>query len=338
VTPPQYTIIVPTYNAAPTLKPLLDSILAQERGGWEVVVVDDGSTDDTAEVVAAVPGVRYEAMAANGGPAAARNLGAALSDAPWLVFTDADTEWYPDTLPQLDAVLAAHPEVDAVVGSYAGRQANPGFVPRWKALWEYALFDMRYQAHADGIVPLNTWAPRPGAVRRAAFEAVGGFDTGFKGADLEDMEFGYRLHEAGYRIVAAPAVACRHHYPATARKELKAFARRAALWMGMMRRRKRFDAAGEGSPLQAVGHLAGFGAFILLPTVILWPWAVVVVAAAFAVYAAAHGAFLRLALREEGPAFAAAALGYAWLHTIVLGFAAGYGLLTSAAGAATGKS
>ncbi len=326
---PTYAIIVPTYNSAGTLAPLLESLSRQTCTDFEAIVVDDASTDETPHMVQRYP-VRYERLSENRGPAHARNVGVQHTAAPWLVFTDADTEWLPDTLAQLDAVLRARPDLDALVGSYAGRPANAGFVPRYKALWEFCVMDLRYPQRPDEAFPMNSWAPRPGAIRRSAFTEVGGFDVRFTGADLEDMELGYRLHAAGHAIGFAPHVRIRHHYPPTARRELSAFARRVVWWIRMARGRGvKLDSHGEGSASTAAAHLTGFAAFWLAPASVLW-WPLGAAALlAMAGFVWLNRTFLAAAWREEGRWFAARALAYCWVHTITLGFAAGYGLLTA---------
>lgn len=321
-----YAIIIPTYNSAATLDALLASLARQTFTDFEVCVVDDASTDATPEVLAR-HGFPHARMDANSGPAACRNRGAALTRAPWLVFTDADTEFLPDTLARLHAALERS-GADALVGSYAGRPANAGFAPAYKALWEYCMIDQMLRLDDAGVAEIGTWAPRPGAIRRPAFEAVGGFDTGFRGADLEDMELGYRLCAAGHRIVLDPAVRIRHHYPATPWRELRAFARRSHLWMRMFAGRRQLDRHGEGGPAQALAHLTGFAAFwAALAGPLVHPAAGAAAGGLLVVYFALNRRLLRLAWGWYGPGFAAAAAAYCWLHTVVLGFAAGAGLL-----------
>lgn len=322
---PRYSIIIPTYNAATTLVSLLESLEAQTMRDFEVIVIDDASTDDTPQAVERFD-LRYYRQERRQGPAAARNRGAALAGGEWLVYADADTVFAADTMEQIDKALRDC-DADALVGSYAGRPANPGFMPRYKGLWEQVAIDGVLAAHGGAYIPYNTWAPRPGVVKKDVFESAGGFSESFKGADLEDMDLGYRLTAAGRRIYFVPAIKIKHHYPATFWKEIRPFARRCVIWMGMKRSHGLFDAAGEGSPVQALAHMTGFAAFGLFVLGLLWPvlWlpAAVLLAAYFA---AAHG-FIFLTWREEGLWFAVRAAGVYWVHTIVLGFAAGYGLM-----------
>lgn len=327
---PTYSVIIPTYNSADTLDALLCSLAAQTMRDFEVIVVDDASTDDTG-AVAARHACHYLRLEENRGPAHARNAGASRAEAAWLIYTDADTEFLPETVGVIDAVLKRS-DADALTGTYAGEPANAGFTPRYKALWEYCIIDRRLTLNSNCLAPVTSWAPRPGVVRKAAFDAIGGFTTRFTGADLEDIEFGYRLSEAGYRLYVAPEVRIRHHYPATPARELRAFARRAALWIRMRPKRRKLDSHGEGTPRQALTHLSGFVAFLLLAAGLLWKPAGVAGVAALAGYFVANGAFIAAAWRAGGAWFALRAALYCWLHSVVLGFAGLYGALTPGKG------
>lgn len=325
----RFSIIVPTYNSAGTLVKLLDS-LAQSDADTETLVMDDASMDGTPELAAKYP-VRYERLPVNSGPAEARNRGAALAFGEWLVFADADTIFAPDTVAQIRDIVDSA-DADALVGSYTGTPANDGFVARFKALWDYVTIDMTLIRPGQRLIPHTTWAPRPGVVRRTAFERIGGFDTRFRGADLEDMELGYRLVENGFRIYFVPELKILHHYPDTLLRELRPFARRCAVWIRMNRGRKKLDTAGEASPRQALGHLCGFAAPVFAVAGLLWPPAWIAAAGAIAGYAATNHLFLSMALEREGIVFAVKALGMCWLRTVVSGFAVAYALATLALG------
>ncbi len=324
------SVIIPTYNSASTLRLLLDSLLEQTAADYEVIVVDDASTDDTAELVRRYP-FRYERLKTNQGPAAARNRGAELARGKWLVFTDADTVFYPDTLEHI-ATLVERSDAAALFGTYAGKPANAGYVPRYKALWEHYAIVMPFEGRGRELHPVSSWIPRPGVVRRDAFEAVEGFDTRFRGADLEDVEFGYRLHAAGFPIYFCQALRIQHHYPTRLGRSLGSFARRCALWMRMALRRRKLDPAGEGSPRQAAAHLTGFCAFLLVLATPLWPPLGWLALAGFVGYALWNARFVALARREQGLGFAVLSLGTCWLYTIVLGLSAGWGLASGLLG------
>jgi glycosyltransferase involved in cell wall biosynthesis len=90
------SIIIPLYNKAPYVRRALESIAAQSLSDFEVIVIDDGSTDDGAAIVAGYSDARYRLIhQANAGPGAARNTGIAQSRGEFIAFLDADDEWLP---------------------------------------------------------------------------------------------------------------------------------------------------------------------------------------------------------------------------------------------------
>lgn len=109
---PDVSCIVPVYNGAKFIDEALQSIVNQTHPVAEIIVVDDGSTDSTASVVAAwldrVTYVRKD----NGGPASARNLGVQLSSAPYLSFLDADDLWHPEKLERQLRRFAERPDLE----------------------------------------------------------------------------------------------------------------------------------------------------------------------------------------------------------------------------------
>lgn len=128
---PLVTVIVPLYNKAAYVARALDSIAAQTVEDFEVIVVDDGSTDGGGDAAAARSDPRYRLVRqANAGPGAARNRGLREARAPYVAFLDADDRWLPLFLAENVEILARHPEAAAVSG---GWYEDPGgaFPARW---------------------------------------------------------------------------------------------------------------------------------------------------------------------------------------------------------------
>lgn len=116
---PFFSVIICTFNRAHLLPRALDSVLAQEESSWEVIVVDDGSTDNTYEVMRPylqrAPNIRYMAHR-NRGLAISRNVGIAAAIGDYVTFLDSD-DWYtPDHLASRHAILAQHPDVQLLHG------------------------------------------------------------------------------------------------------------------------------------------------------------------------------------------------------------------------------
>ena len=168
---PRVSAVVTTYNYARFLPDALDSVLAQSHDNLEIVVVDDGSTDDTAAVAAryADRGVRY-VRRERGGAGRARNTGLELTSAPLVAFLDADDAWLPDRVEAGVAHLRRHPEL-ALAAAHAFAcdvELRPtAVVPAATRAAGHMLDELL----VDNVV-LN---PSSVLLRRSALEAAGGF-------------------------------------------------------------------------------------------------------------------------------------------------------------------
>jgi GT2 family glycosyltransferase len=187
------SIIVPVYNNAPDLRACLSALMASSCPDSEIIVVDDASTDDT-PLIAAEKGVRLFRLARNMGPAAARNHGARHAQGDILFFVDADVIIGPGAVRHVARVFDECPDMAAVFGSYDASPQARGVVSQYRNL-------LHHFVHQHGNPEASTFWAGCGAVRRSAFEAVGGFDEQrFPRPSIEDIELGYRLRQAGYRI------------------------------------------------------------------------------------------------------------------------------------------
>lgn len=114
---PRVAVVVPAYNAGPWLRDALRSALAQSYQDFELVVVDDGSTDETREAAQAIDDPRVRLISQpRRGASAARNAGVLATSAPYLAFLDADDLWHVEKLRLQTVFLDAHPETDLVFG------------------------------------------------------------------------------------------------------------------------------------------------------------------------------------------------------------------------------
>jgi GT2 family glycosyltransferase len=215
----QTTIIVPVYNGATTLPDCLNALRASVPVGDELIVVDDASTDGSAAVAEAL-GVRVLRLAENGGAATARNAGARAAHGDVLLFVDADVVVAADAVARVRHTLATRPEIAAVFGSYDDHPRAAGLVSQYRNL-------LHHFVHQRGAPEAFSFWAGCGAVRRAVFEHVGGFDPRPIRRDIEDIELGYRVHAAGYRILLDREIQGTH---------LKRWTLRSMLWTDLMRR------------------------------------------------------------------------------------------------------
>ena len=199
---PTISVIIPVYNSDRFVAQAIHSILAQTLPPTEIIVVDDGSTDDTAAVVAglipaaAVP-IRY-VYQDNQGPAAARNRGIALATGDLVAFLDADDLWLPDKLRLQVAHLAAAPAADGVI-CHAEFFVEPGY--NWPA-------DRRNRDDYDQCPPMYSFCTL--LIRRAALARAGLLDTAYRTA--EDTEWFARARDLGVTLDVTPAVLLRRRF------------------------------------------------------------------------------------------------------------------------------
>jgi peptidoglycan/xylan/chitin deacetylase (PgdA/CDA1 family)/2-polyprenyl-3-methyl-5-hydroxy-6-metoxy-1,4-benzoquinol methylase len=190
-------VIIPAYNAADTIDQALRSLDAQGGVAWEAIVVDDGSTDDTAEIVqrrtrrdSRVKLIRQR----QSGVSAARNAGVAVARGEWLCFLDADDWLAPRAFARLLALARSDPEADVLVGG-ATRVGEMG------GLWDYDSRDL-----SDPFTVLSTHcsiAIHSALARRTAVRDLGGFDESLRSS--EDWDLWQRLARAGGRFAQTPA-------------------------------------------------------------------------------------------------------------------------------------
>lgn len=214
------SVVVPAYNAAKTVSATLDALLAQSCPALEIVVVDDGSKDETREVLAAYRDRVRLVFQPNGGVSAARNRGVAETIGDWVAFCDADDLWHKEKLKVMSAVLSSAPDVDLAFHEFwtviDGRVAEARATHSPHTMFPlFREFDIsiprilsehrRVESGVAGIGEVDTWRgsgfrwlmfgnflmPSTVLIRRTSFNEAGGFDANFRYA--EDTEFFLRF-------------------------------------------------------------------------------------------------------------------------------------------------
>ena len=220
------SVVIPAYNAASTLQACLKALQRSEYRDFECMVVDDGSTDDSA-ALAAAHGVRLASTKKRCGPGCARNLGARMSSGDILLFLDADVAIQPDTLSRIAQAFKA-PALDALIGSYDQDPAAPNFLSQYKNL-------MHCFVHQHAKRRASTFWTGCGAIRRSIFLAAGGFDEHQLRPSIEDIKLGAVLIRAGRRIELDPTLMVKHLKRWTLASLLKTdFLDRAIPWTMLM--------------------------------------------------------------------------------------------------------
>jgi glycosyltransferase involved in cell wall biosynthesis len=205
---PLVSIVIPCYQQAHYLEEAIESVLAQTYPHYEIIVVDDGSPDDTAAVAARYPPVRYIRQK-NQGLAAARNTGLRASQGAYLTFLDADDRLTPGALARGVSCLTEHPEAGLVFGCYRKINAQGELLPTCPPAYAGSdLYHDLLKFNCIGMVCNVMY-------RRAVFDRLGGFDPNISPAADYDL----------YLRVALPH--SRHQHVAQLRRDA---ARRAA-WL-----------------------------------------------------------------------------------------------------------
>ncbi len=312
-TPRDIAVVIPAYDAAEHL-PAVVPAARRAAGECEVVVVDAGSTDRTAELAARL-GARVIRLPERAGPALARNRGAAEVDAEVVLFVDADCVPHPDVVKRVREAFAADPDLVSLTGSYDSDPKDPGFFSQYMNLRHHYTHQVAQRENA------TFWAGC-GAVRRRVFLDVGGFDAErFPRPQIEDIELRLRLAERG-RTRLDPELQVTHRKRWTLRSVVETDIRQRAIpWARLildggrlpndlnLRLSQRVAAAVAPLALAAVlaAPVAGAtGAWLLL----------VASLAAVSASVALNGGMLRFFARRRGLPFAVGAWLFHQVHLL----------------------
>jgi hypothetical protein len=280
------SVVVPATDAPATLDECLRAIEAAVDSPPELIVVD------TPREI---------------GPAAARNAGARCSSGDVIVFVDSDVAVHPDAFARIKAAFASDPTLTALFGSYDDDPRAGGVVSDFRNL-------LHHHVHQTAAGPATTFWAGLGAVRRAAFEASGGFDErNFPQPSIEDIDLGMRIVDQGGRIVLDPLLQGKHLKRWTLVGMIDTdFAARGVPWVTLLLRR------GSSSTALNLGwrHRTTAVASLALVTALArrrLPQS----AALLVLIITLNQSFYRLLLRQRGAALVAAGLPLHIVHHLV---------------------
>lgn len=172
--------VIPCYNQAHYLGEAIESVLAQTRPADEVIVVDDGSTDETAQVAERYARMVRYVRQANAGLAAARNAGIRAATSDWVALLDSDDVWLPTRLAAQEALVTAHPEVGLVHGSYERIDKEGNLVDTRR-------HEAGLMLDAHDLLAYNPIAVCTTLFRRSLVAEIGEFDAAARGCEDRDM-------------------------------------------------------------------------------------------------------------------------------------------------------
>jgi glycosyltransferase involved in cell wall biosynthesis len=186
---PAVSVIMPTWNRGNDVGAAIRSVQAQRFADWELIVVDDGGSDDTASVMAAFAAdrrIRY-VREQHAGQCAARNAGLRLAKGALIAYLDSDNLWFPGYLAGAVAMFATHPEVDCAYGAMVTQAHGDQ-----RILFES--FDRQRLLRAN-YIGMSTFIHR-----RSLLERYGGFDEGLVSLEDWDLILRYTSHAPAYRL------------------------------------------------------------------------------------------------------------------------------------------
>jgi glycosyltransferase involved in cell wall biosynthesis len=295
------SVIIPVFNGERTLSDCLAALFASRGVDFEVIVVDDGSRDGSADIARQFP-CRVITLGQNQGAARAKNIGAAQARGDVVVFTDADCLVQPDTLAMIAEDLR-DPEITGVVGMLDERLRYSNFSSQYKNLWMHYTY-LRLPRF------VGVFYTSLAAARRTAFLDLGGFDSNYRGASVtEDIELGQRFLGAGHKILSDKRLTVEHVKRYDLGELLQTdFQRASALTKIFLRRR--FDPRQRGQRYYAsvpwyfiLGVPLSYLAIGLAVAALVWALAMPLALASTAAVLALNAPFLLFLGRRRGPLF-----------------------------------
>ena len=220
--PPLISVVIPVRNGRTTIGRCLEAAFRSDHQDFEVVVADDGSTDDTAQIVATFPQARLIRLAQHQGAAGARNTGAAAARGEILFFIDADCLLQPDAIGKAVAAMAGADGKTVVGGTYTLEAPGESFYGKFQSAFIHHS-ETKYVGNPDYI------ASHALVIRAETFRASGGFPERFMPI-IEDVEYAHRLRRTGHRLVMDPRILVRHVFDFTLKRSLRNAFRKSRFW------------------------------------------------------------------------------------------------------------
>ena len=330
---PGYSLIIPVYNGTKTLPDTINSVIRLEGANYEVIVVDDASTDNTVEI-AANAGARVVKLNSNSGPATARNRGAQEAKYDKIVFTDSDVLVSKNLLQQLENHFQQS-GADCVQGIFSEVCPFANFCSQYKNLYNrYVLSQL-----PDWI---NTTYTSLTAVKTNAFLQCGGFDENIRGASVEDRTLGRNLIRSGFKIWLARDIEVLHNKKLTFRGFLRNQYRRSRDLIKLLLRNREEKQKSAAPIISEKGRFGtnSLAAMLRIPLIYLIlffigvmaftmnPEWLLFVAPMFVIYAYLIDAWMKYLFRYRGFIFTLKGAGLNMIDAIWSGLGIGVGLFS----------
>lgn len=323
------SVIIPVHNGGENFRQCLSSLALAAPFPHEVIVVADGDTDASWQLAQDF-GAKVIRVPVAGGPAKARNLGAKAAQGDILFFVDADVAIRPDTVGEVAIAFKQNPDLAALIGSYDDAPGTSNFLSQYRNLFHH-------YTHQTASEEASTFWGACGAIRREIFLSIGGFDESYRLPCVEDIELGYRLKQAGYRIRLHKTLQVKHLKRWGVISLLKAdFFYRALPWTALILRERQLV---NDLNLQVSSRISVVLVYALLAALVIacwWPGTLIAACGFSIALLVLNAPVYQFFLEKRGVAFAAKTVPWHWLYYFYCGlaFAIGFArhLLTQHAG------
>jgi glycosyltransferase involved in cell wall biosynthesis len=302
------TVVIPVYNDNHNLELCLSALSKSTSNHFEVLIVDDGSTEPVKPLVDYF-GYRYLLIDGPRGPARARNRGVPHTDAEFVIFIDADVCVHPNTIDRFLQAFSDNTELAAVIGSYDDTPADPGFISQYRNLLH------RY-THCQSAGEVTTFWTGCGAMRRDIFLKHGGFnEKRYPKPMIEDIELGTWISAKGGRILLDPTIQCKHLKRWSFVNMVKTdIFQRGIVWVDLMLRSNKLIQNLNVSWSQRLSVGLIFIAAILAALTFWWPWSLIGAALALMAVTAVNMKFYQFFAKYRSPWFAIKSLPLHWVY------------------------
>ncbi len=324
-TPVEFSVIIPNHDGGQVLEEVLEAIFAAGGPPREVIVADDASTDASPEIAGRFP-VKLIRSPVCRGASATRNAGAAAARGEILVFIDNDVIIPPVTFKILEERFR-EPEVSGVIGLLQPLTRYPNLSSQYKNFYMHYTY-LRLPRE------VSVFYTSLASIRRAVFEECGGFDSSYRSATIEDMEFGVRVTGRGYKLLLEKRLQVEHRRYYSLSGLLRTGFRRAAglakiALRDRLRRKEKTSYVTTGRSFLAGIVLSWLVLFLLLlGAVFTAPAALALAAAAYLSLIALNLRFLFKLSRLTRPAYFLLSCGLILVDLFVHGCGVAWGVLT----------
>jgi len=317
---PTLSVIIPVHNGGTRFRRCLQNLAAAKPAPEEVIVVSDGDSDGSWRVAEQF-GAQVMRIPTPEGPARARNLGARTAKGDILFFFDADVAIPPEAMSRIVETFQRNPDLAALFGSYDDEPFERNFLSQYKNLFHHYV-------HQTAREEASTFWSGCGAIRREVFLAMGGFEEGYRKPAIEDIDLGYRLRKAGYRIRLLKELQVKHLKRWEFLSLLKAdFLYRALPWTDLILNEGRFI---DDLNIDVSNRLSVIFTFLLAATMLgaLWsPWLLIPAGVCGLGLLLINRDLYRFFYKKRGPGFAVMTIPWHWAYFFYSGLAFAVGLV-----------